>query len=755
MLDDTEKTHSDLEKIDSIVAPFSNEAERRVGLRKSLESRWIADLRQFHGRYDAEIERRFQEGKSSRLFMNATRPKTNAMSARLIDLLFPTDDKNWSISPTPVPELAKGAEQAVNDAVAKEQQAAEMAAQAEGPANEVAAMEQEGQEIPPEMLEEANAAAQQADQAAEVANEAIAKRDELQGIIEEATRRCDMMAEEIEDQLKSSLYQAVSRRAIIDGCKVGTGVIKGPVIGGRVERRWVKDEAGQHVLEDHRDDTPATEYVSYWAFFPDPDASEVEESESFYQRHLPNGKMLRKMAREQDFDKKAVRKLLKGGPEESKQPEYISSLREITQEQGVSEGNRYIVWEYTGAIDNSKAEELAGHMGDSKFVKAIQNLDPLEEMNVKMWFCQGHLLKFTEHPLDSGEPVYSVFNYEKDDSSIFGFGIPTIMRDPQIAKNAAWRMMMDNGGLSTGPQIVVDKAQVEPEDGEWSLTPNKVWVRVPGAVASGSPFETYNIESHQGELANIIEIAGQDIDETTAMPQIAMGEQGAGVTKTAQGMSLLMNSANVVFKGVVKNWDDNITTPIIRRFYHWNMQFNDKDEIKGDYEVDAVGSSSLLVREMQASNLMSIALQFGDHPIYGTMTKHAEIFRQIVKAHNLSEDLVVKTEQEIKSEQEAASAQPAEEDPAMALHARELDLKEKQMEVDIEIANMETGTRVKIAELNHKETMAKLAETINMNDDKHEAALAKAQMDIESRERGLAVEVGMQRETGKSAGGAV
>jgi hypothetical protein len=45
-----------------------------------------------------------------------------------------------------------------------------------------------------------------------------------------------------------------------------------------------------------------------------------------------------------------------------------------------------------------------------------------------------------------------------------------MMRDPERALRAAFRMLLDNGGLSVGPQIVIDKSRVSRRTaaGRWS-----------------------------------------------------------------------------------------------------------------------------------------------------------------------------------------------------------------------------------------------------------------------------------------------
>src|SRR5690606_24884356 len=139
----------------------------------------------------------------------------------------------------------------------------------------------------------------------------------------------------------------------------------------------------------------------------------------------------------------------------------------------------------------------------------------------------------------------------------------------QSALSAAWRTMLDNAGLSSGPQIVIDENVIEPYNGVFGLEPRKLWKKKSGVHPQAKPFETFSINMHQPELANIIELAKRNIDEETSIPIIAMGEQGSHVTQTAHGMNILINAVNVVFRRIVKNWDDDMTVPNIRRIYDW------------------------------------------------------------------------------------------------------------------------------------------------------------------------------------------
>lgn len=720
------------ERLRAIVGRLAKEADDRVGKRDLIEKRWLADLAQYHGKYDEKIVKDLTDAKKSKLFINQTRPKTNAMEARLSDMLFPTDDRNYGIQPTPVPELTVEAEEAAKAAAQLRQQAAQA----------------------PQ-----NPAVQQRAQAAEQASALIHAR------IDEAKKRARSMEDEIDDHLRECRYSIQARETIHDACKLGTGVMKGPIIGGRTRRTWTlqqtDDGTGNFVqdyaLSEVTDKRPVFWRVDPWNFFPDMDAHSMEDCESVFERHLMNPKQLRRLAKQPGFDAAAIRRLLRGQPR-STTPHYISDLRSITGAYHDTSSDRYHMWEYHGPLTADDMRDIAVVMGGEKADEMIAGLgleeaDPLQEMHAVVWFCDGELVKFGIHQLDSGESIYSVFCLEKDEASIFGFGVPYIMRDGQSALNSAWRIMMDNAGLSSGPQIEVDPEVVEPVNGTWGLEPRKIWKRRSTANAAQPGFRTYNIDSNQVELANIITLAKQNIDDETALPVIAQGEQGSHVTRTAHGMSILMNSVNVVFRRIVKNWDDDMTTPSIRRLYDWLMQFSPKQHIKGDFEVDARGSSVLLVREMQSANLLAFLMQFGAHPSLSPYLKQGGLpaLRRLVQTMMIPADELVMTDEELAEAAAKSAQQPPQPDPAII-----------KIEADMNLAQMKMDHEKDIALIHRETELIKLAQNGNLKLEELRAMLAAKQMDTDSKERLFVAEAAIeessalnqtQRRMNKGSGG--
>lgn len=694
----------DIERLQAIVGGLEREALARVGRRTEVEARWLRNLRQYHGVYDDDIAQALADDTTkSTLFINQTRPKTNTCAAKLSDMLFPTDDKNWGVKETPVPQLVDTASRAPQAAVAAAERANQMVQAGQGA---------------------------EAEQVVGQANAGLEAGDAAKADLETAKQAAKSMEKEIEDQLRQCQYNVAAREVIEDACKLGTGIMKGPVDDDRVRRVWRPvDEGGRamHVMQTVNDPRPGFLRVDPWHWFPDMDALVPMDSESFFERHLLSKPDLRRLARRPDFDSDAIRRLLRSEPS-SVSPTFLADLRSITGKHNDTGVKRYVAWEYRGPLTADDAREVAMLVGGDDMID--EEVDPLDEINVVVWFCQGEVLKFGIHHLDSGDPIYSVFCIERDDSSLFGIGVPELMRDSQSAMNGAWRMMMDNGGLSTGPQIEVDLAVVEPADGEYALAPRKLWLRKSTADPNKPGIRTYDIPSHQAELAGIIELSKMFVDDETGVSMLAQGEQGSHVTQTLGGMSILMNATNIVFRRIVKNFDDDMTVPNIRRLYDWNMQFSSRDEIKGDMDVDARGTSVLLVREMQSQTLMALLMNFGGHPVIGPLLKVAPTLRRLVQSFMLSADEIVLTDEELRQAAESAQAEPDPEADKLALQ--------------LEIAKIESQTRLQVADLQRETALVSLAHQSNMKLEELRQQLDITRLKLGSDERKMATEVAFE-----------
>jgi hypothetical protein len=129
-------------------------------------------------------------------------------------------------------------------------------------------------------------------------------------------------------------------------------------------------------------------------------------------------------------------------------------------------------------------------------------------------------------------------------------------------------------------------------------------------------------------------------DESTGFPSFAHGQTGvSGVGRTASGISMLMSAANGSIRNVVKNIDDYLLAPLGKAFFNFNMQFDFDPEIKGDLEIKARGTESLMANEVRSQRLMQF-LQIGQNPTLAPFFRMDYVVREIAKSMDLDPDKV-------------------------------------------------------------------------------------------------------------------
>lgn len=707
------------ERYTAIVQRLQTLAQDQVTAKSNVETRWINNVRAYHGFYDPATELTLKNARRSRAYVKLIRAKTTALEARLFDLIFPTDDRNWGIAATPVPNLVREAA----DAAAKAEQAAEQATMAAANGD------------------------QAAEQAAVQAGNVEASREQAaRKILEVAKNAAELMQQEMDDQLVECSYPQESRDMIHDACLLGTGILKGPLVNQSTHGQWTDNGTGEFTLAYNDQPRPIVRRVDPWSFFPDMSARRIEEAEFTFERYLWTKSQLRKMVKTHGFNADAVRRLLRGdknGVKTQTNLNYLTQLRSITGDSRESNiTGRLVGWEYHGALECSEVVDVLTMLGEHEAAAEYeQRDDPLEEFRVVAFFCEGELLKLSpEYPLDSGETLYSVFNIESGEGTIFGYGIPHIMADSSHAANSAWRMALDNSALSVGPQAVIDKEAIVPADGNWTMTPNKIWLRIkPRAPGDTSkPVELFNVPNNMNEIGAIIKTSLDFADIETGMPMPQQGEQGAHTTQTMGGMAMLQNAANIIFRRIVKNYDDGAITPTMRRLYHWNMQHNERQDIKGDMAVDARGTSVLLVRELQSQNLMFIVANFLGNPNTAPMIKGFEVVKKLFQSLMIPPDDVMETKEDyqkaVAAMQEAEAKKPDESQIRLEIAQISADARKQSAEVTLQIA-----------QLNERTEIMRMAESRDLTMAQVQALLAGKKMDIDSKERTFAAELGAEQ----------
>ena len=276
---------------------------------------------------------------------------------------------------------------------------------------------------------------------------------------------------------------------------------------------------------------------------------------------------------------------------------------------------------------------------------------------------------------------YDVWCWRKDDNSPYGYGLPDELLNQQSVVNGAWRMLMDNSRMAMGGQIVAKKGKVVPQSGSYAWEPMKMWLAADDEVDVTKAFGVFEINSHADELLAVAKTAMEFADMESSMPQILGGQQGGATPETLGGTIMAFNNASSVLRKRVKTYDDCITRPHINRYNDWHLILTDKEEIKGDHEVDARGSSALVERDIQNQALINLAA-ITNNPRYIAHLKEREELKAILRAFKVNPEELMKTEEEVKRDQEAAAQNPPQDPKVIAsqtqLQIKQMDIQDKQ-----------------------------------------------------------------------------
>lgn len=619
-------------------------ATRDKWIRSRAASGWdkrvSQDIDQYHGKDAANkmgahmmesveqgypITTRNAKPNRSTVFVGVTRQKTNAAEARLSDILLPTDDRNWGLQPTPDADAATAMED--HDMLVDPATGQPVLFDARG---NVVTDPQQGQPVPKSKIAQASQWA--------------------------AYKAAQAMQKEIDDQLVECDYNSEVRKMLHDAAVTGTGVIKGPVVTKRTRKAWreQRDGSGQsvQVVEVVEMLSPASYRIDPRMVWEDPGCGdEVKNGRGIFEMQSLTMRQVRDLAKQPGYLKGQLRKVIEEGPRRS------AALNETRQQidgadrEASEDEKTFQQWIYWGELDPEDLEAAGVSVEGAD--------DPLRSFCGCVEMINNTVVRAYINPLEDAPIPYDFYPWEKVSGSTRGYGVPYLMRAQQSVINAAWRQMMDNAGVTSGPQILIKQSAIQPADGQWQITPRKMWYASDDTVDVRTAMATFEFASHQAELAGIIDLAEKLGDQETATPMLAQGQQGSA-PDTVGGMQMLMNSANVVLRRLVKQFDDFVTKPHIRRYYDYNMLYSDKDEVKGDFNIDARGSSALIIRDIQNqafTNLLAIAT----NPVFSPMIDPRVLFEKALQAQHIDPKDIMLSEEEIKAKQ--SQQQQAPPDP--------------------------------------------------------------------------------------------
>lgn len=567
------------EKLDALGAAIGKYRTEAVDGRKSsgIEQVWTEDIEFCEGIDDAnrgavisgKSLRQYQPVTNQSIaFPNITAAYVDAAAARVGDILVPTDERAWSIKETPVPELLQKAKGG----------------------------------LPIEVIEGMAQANVPEEVAVKVAK---AEQDAANATIAAAKEKAERAQKRIEDWHVEGQFHAELRKVIDDAARIGTGILKGPV---PVKKRSQMYRDGQLLIEEVT--KPVSKRVDPRNVFPDPACGQNPHDGRFiFERAFLNRKQVAELKGQEGYNAEQINLCLREGPSKRDEP------RQTAEGKTLDDKELFEVWYFHGEV-TPEDMEVAGFKHQTGKEGEWEGKDAVPAC---LTLINDRVVKAALNHMDTGEFPYDFFPWERRENSPWGKGIARKAREGQRIVVAATRVMLTNAGRAAGPVFVL-KNNVKGANGKNDVEPWKVYYAA-AEDASGNAqhaIAMHIIPSLQKELMEIIRY-GMDIAEReTGMPMMLQGQVGAG-PDTYGGQQLADRNATGVLRRIARQFDDTLTEPHIRRYYTYLLLYGEDDFEKGEFVVDAKGSTALveraLNREQDAKYLQaSLNPQFGLDP---------------------------------------------------------------------------------------------------------------------------------------------
>lgn len=489
-------------------------------------------------------------------------------------------------------------------------------------------------------------------------------------------QKCRYMEKEIETQLVNAKYAMHSRRAIEDRIIMGTGVLKGPVNTGNMQVTY-ENHGGVWLPKVTSQRTPKITHVPLWRFFPDTSVADFSECKDAVEVHTFTPIELSQYANHPGFDGAAIKAILKGDAvqEPIKPAFYNDSLSKITAEMWQRNPylykNRYLVLEYHGPVTYDEINK----MGLCPTYESAT-----QEYYGEVWVCCGKVIRMELENIEGYcETPYSVSVWKRDPANLFGFGHPMLLADSQRVVTQAYHMILDNASLTSGPQVAMYKKYIQPIDGNWNLSPNKVWLLTDPQATVQNAIQFFTPTNVISNIMPVLQLARQLAEEESAT--LASPTQSPDNSETATGQLIMKHMSNTNLDFSAEEWDDQVTEKVVRRMYAWNMQYNPKEELKGSYVVDVKSSSEYKNKQMYIRDLERLQMETTQNQSMAMAVNQEELTKARLNLMHLPSNRIVRTDEEIEAAKQQAAQQPNPEMIALQIKQGELELKKQEQQL--------------------------------------------------------------------------
>lgn len=527
------------------------------------EQKYLRNLRQFLGIYDPEVERQLPVN-GSRAYPRLTRWKCISMLSRVMNLMFPGNEKNWELNASPSAEMDPAdVKQAVQALMTELSQGGQ-------PAQLTQALVQEA-----------------------VQRLARTRARDLEKLIE------DQMMEIGGDQTLD--YISLVRKVVFSGIRYGLGVLEGPYVREEKRTMWSATDGGYKPIE-RTIRKPQYEFLAVWDYYPDFSAKTLGTGEGYFIRKVMGRSDVRKLANRSDFFADQIKAYLQRDTQGNWRPKaFETELRTLGTKAQINElkqepHGKYEIIIWKGPVSASKLVQLGAQVPQEAMA---------DDIDAEVWMIDGFVIKADINAwrkLGCDVKTVHTFIFDEDDTSPIGNGLPNVCRDSQMSLCAAVRMALDNASVVCGPNVEVNVALLRPGQDTSSVEAYKIWERDDDGLTAQFPaVREVEFESHLGDLSKLVEMFMAFADAETFIGPATGGDMDkmpSEPMRTAAGASMMKGDAALPFKDIIRNFDF-FTQSVIMSLVYFNRKFNPQIVKEGDYDVIARGATSLIAKEVR------------------------------------------------------------------------------------------------------------------------------------------------------------
>lgn len=633
-------SNTELEKIEDKVAAEAEQFSEPINaLAGFVHKRWesarsakleieddlLNNLRQRKGQYKPEVLAEINKSGGSTVFMMLTNVKCRAAESWINEILL-SDKKPWEAKATPIPELPPYIEEEIRKQI-------DLEAYEAGRMGVVVTQEQ-------------------VDEAFGEVREKFMKR-----LKKQAQKTAARMSRTIEDNFTEGGWEPAMKEVVKDIVTFKTGILRGPVI--RKDRSLSWKRANGDYKPKLTDKLKKFYYrVSPFDLYPGPNTRGVNDGYLF-ERHRMRRSDLVALKGVPGYSTDAINLVLEaygsGGLRDWLFNDQIRADLEGRPNEYIRGGYDEIIdaVEYNGT---ASGEMLLEWGVDEKLVSS-----PYAEYEVNVWLIGIYVIRAVLNKDPLKRRNYHACSFEETPGAFWGQGVPDLMSDVQDVCNAAARSLVNNMAIASGPQVEIFTDRLPPGEDITEIHPWKIWQTTsdPNASGTGRAMQFFSPDSHAEQLMRVYDHFSKLADEYTGIPAYAYGSSDVGgAGRTASGLSMLMTSAARGIKSVIGNIDRIIEGTVVLTFDHLMMYSKDKS-IKGDTQVRASGSRSLMTREQQAirrNEFLATTNNEIDFQIMGPKGR-AALLRESAKSLEIPADDVIPDETELNAQMQLAMQQ--------------------------------------------------------------------------------------------------